>query len=197
MTESFFLRKWQLNMSADHHVSRKNEQMEMSKACMWYWEEKLRRISIIVAPRVCLNLTRDKLVCVSWQGLSSFSTFNTLSCQTTLYRPVLHIANSVISEHLLQIRKITQMLLMEKLKRSQYVCLCFYFICCQSLGLQEQGAKCSQGLLSVVCSLQVDPSLKLASFWDFFPGLYSFCVQFILPSNSLHVFCECNKKPMK
>ena len=151
---------------------------------------------------MCLNLTRDKLVCVSWQGLSSFSTFNTLFWQTTLYRPVLHIANSVISEHLLQIRKITQMLLMEKLKRSQYVCLCFYFyfsstredlICCQSLGLQEQGPiRC---LLSVVCSLQVDPSLKLASFWDFFPGLYSFCVQFILPSNSL--FCECNKKSMK
>ena len=76
---------------------------------------------------MCLNLTRVKLVFVSWQGLSSFSTFNTLSWQTTLYRPVLHIANSVISDHLLQIRKITQMLLMEKLKRSQYVCLCFYF----------------------------------------------------------------------
>lgn len=159
-----------------------------SKACMWYWEGKLRRISITVAPHVCLNLTRDKLVCVSWQGLSSFSTFNTLSWQATLYRLVLHVTNSVICEHLLQIRKITQMLLMEKLKRSQYVCLCFYLyfssredlICCQSLGLQEQGAKCYQGLLSVVCSLQVDPSLKLASFWDFFPGLYSFCVQFIL-----------------
>jgi len=133
------------------------EMEKVSKACMWYWEGKLR-ISITVAPHVCLNLTRDKLVCVSWQGLSSFSTFNTLSWQATLYRLVLHVTNSVICEHLLQIRKITQMLLMEKLKRSQYVCLCFYLyfssrkdlICCQSLGLQEQGAKCYQGLLSVI-----------------------------------------------
>lgn len=50
---------------------------------------------------------------------------------------------------------------------------------------------------AVVCSLQVDPSLKLVSPWNVFPwSLLLVCVQFILPV-VIHYCCKCNKTSRK
>ena len=87
-------------MSADHHISRKQQAINSKHRKT----EKQSKV-ITVAPQACLYLTRDQLVL----GFMA----------SHLIRAYLGITNSMISELLLQIRKIIQMLLMEKLKRSQ------------------------------------------------------------------------------